>query len=139
MSVAVAATFLFGWGFMPESATIEAAHSSLDPRTDAAMAILDSARTRAMAGDNRTALNDLMYAADLITTATQAGDSDYCTFAGHIPALADVMVEHGGQNESRMVFAIAAHFATTCTNVSRADMLARNEAARALEWLRAED
>jgi predicted Ser/Thr protein kinase len=139
MSVAVAATFLFGWGFMPESATIEEAHSSLDPRADAAMAMLESARKRATAGDNRTALNDLLYAADLITTATQPGDANYCTFAGDIPALADVMVQHGGQNESRMVFAIAAHFATTCTTVSRADMLARNEAARASQWLRAED
>jgi predicted Ser/Thr protein kinase len=136
MSVAIAATFLFGWGFAPESATIEEANASLDPRADAAMAILESAGKRAAAGDNRTALNDLLYAADLITTATKPGDSDYCNFGGAIPAVAEEILKHGGENESRMAFGIASHFATTCANVLRADMLAKNEAIRASQWLR---
>jgi serine/threonine protein kinase len=131
-AVAVTSTFLLLWGITPENATLDEAHSSLDPRADVAMSMIESARKRAAAGDNRTAMNDLLYAADLITTATQPGDPDYCTFGGAIPAVADVMMEQGGKNESRMVLSIAAHFATTCPNLSRADLMAKNEAVRAL-------
>ena len=46
------------------------------------------------------------------------------------------MVKLDGHNESRMVYAVAAEFATTCDGVSREDMIMRNEAARAVVWMR---
>ena len=88
-AVAVTATFLFGWGFMPEGATMQEAHSSLDPRVDVAMTLVESARKRAAVGDHRTALNDLLQAADLISASTEEGDADYCTFGTSIPEVAD--------------------------------------------------
>ena len=129
-ATAVAATFMLGWGFMPEAPTINEAHSTLDPRADLALSILESARKRAADGDARSALNDLLYAADLINAAGQT-EPEFCTFGGMIPDVADVMAEQGGLNEARMAYAISLSFAVPCENIEEEALLARRESARA--------
>jgi serine/threonine protein kinase len=129
-ATAVAATFMLGWGFMPEAPTIDEAHSSLDPRADLALSILESARKRATDGDSRSALNDLLYAADLITAAGETGP-EFCAFGGMIPDVADLMAEQGGLNEARMAYAISLSFAASCESISEDELLARRESARA--------
>jgi serine/threonine protein kinase len=136
-SIALATTFLVGWGFTPENATIEEAHSSLDPRADVAISMIESARKRAAAGDNRTALNDLLYASDLIAVATEPGDPDYCTFGAAIPEVADRLVETDALSEAQMAYAIARRFAKDCPTLGKQDLLARQESARAQAMLTA--
>jgi predicted Ser/Thr protein kinase len=134
MSVAIAATFLFGWGFAPESATIEEAHSSLDPRADAAMAMIESATKRATAGDARAALNDLMNARQLITS-TKRKDADYCTFGMAVPKVGDILAETGALSEAQMAYGIALRFAQDCPTIAKHELLARRESARAQAML----
>lgn len=134
MSVAMAATFLIGWGFMPESATIEDAHSSLDPRADVAMAMLESASKRATAGDARAALNDLMQARQMIAS-TGLKDADYCTFGMAVPQVADALVETGALSEAQMAYGIALRFAQDCPTIAADDLQARRESARAQTML----
>ncbi|PRQ09471.1 Serine/threonine-protein kinase PknL [Enhygromyxa salina] len=129
-AVAVAATFLLGWGFMPEAPTLEDAHSSLDPRADFALTILESARKRAADGDSRSALNDLLYAAQLITAAGETGP-EFCAFGSMIPDVADLMAEQGGLHEARTAYAISISFAKPCKNISKVDLMARRESTRA--------
>ncbi|WP_165703704.1 serine/threonine-protein kinase [Enhygromyxa salina] len=129
-ALAIGAAFALGWGFVPEAPTVDVAHSSLDPRADFALTILESARKRAADGDARSALNDLLYAAELITAAGETGP-EFCVFGGMIPDVADLMVEQGGLNEARMAYAIAISFAKPCENISKTDLLARRESARA--------
>jgi serine/threonine protein kinase len=137
-AAAIAATFIFGWGVAPEGLTIDEAHSSLDPRADAAMSILESARKRAADGDNRTALKDLMYAADLITVATSPGEAEYCSFGSSLPDVADQMAAQGGMSEARMAYAVAVHFSTACPSLSKEELLARRESMRATSWIQDE-
>jgi serine/threonine protein kinase len=134
MSVAIAATFLVGWGFMPENATIEEAHSSLDPRADAAMAMIESAGKRATAGDARAALNDLMHARQMIAS-TGRKDADYCTFGMAVPQVANTLVERGALSEAQMAYGIALRFAQDCPSISTDDLEARRESARAQAML----
>lgn len=129
-AVAVTATFLVGWGFLPEGATIEEAHSSLDPRVDVAMSMLESARKRAVANDGRAALNDLLTAADMVSS-TGRKDADYCTFGEAIPEVADAMASAGALSEAQMVYGVALRFAKHCPSLSKGDLNARRESARA--------
>lgn len=130
MAAGVACTFLFGWGVAPEFLTIEEAHSSLnlDPRADAALSMLDSARKQAEAGDTRAALADAMMAGELLANAPH--DEGYCSFGAMLPDVADTMGQRGGLNEARMAYAMALRFAQDCPNLTKEDLLARREALR---------
>lgn len=136
-SVALAATFLFGWGLMPEGATLEEAHSSLDPRMDAAMTMIESSRKRATAGDGRTALNDLLAAAKLVAS-TGKKDDDYCTFGAAVPPVAEAMVSTGSLAEAQMAYGIALRFAKHCPSLVQQELLAARESARGQAMLTAE-
>jgi predicted Ser/Thr protein kinase len=132
-AVALTATFLIGWGFMPEAATIEEAHSSLDPRMDAAMTMVESSRMRAAAGDGRAALNDLLAAAEVVDSLADA-EAD-CSFGAAVPRVADAMVSGGSLSEAQMAYGIALRFARDCPELSKEDLKARREAARAQAML----
>jgi predicted Ser/Thr protein kinase len=135
-SIALATTFLVGWGFTPENATIEEAHSSLDPRADVAISMIESARKRAAAGDARAALNDLMNARQLIASIGRK-DGDYCTFGAAIPEVADRLVETGALGEAEMAYAIALRFTKDCPTLAKQELLARKESVRAQAMLTA--
>lgn len=131
MAIAVAATFLVGWGLTPDSPVVHEAYSSLDPTADAALAILDSARKRAADGDFGSALNDMMYAAELTDELERGGES-YCTFGSAMAELGDLLLEKKAVNEAVMAYAIASRFAQNCPEqLDRAELSYRREAAQA--------
>jgi hypothetical protein len=136
-AVAMTATFLVGWGFMPEAATIEEAHSSLDPRVDVAMTMLASGQRRASAGDARAALNDLMAATDLVADATNKSGPDFCMFGAAVPPVAEAIESTGSLGDAQIAYAIAVRFAQNCPDLDRDALRAQQESARARAMLSA--
>jgi serine/threonine protein kinase len=130
MAIAVAATFFIGWGLAPESASINEAYSSLDPTAEAALAILDSAKKRAADGDVDSALNDLMYAGELMSDV-EVGSESFCTFGRAVPGFGDLLLEMEAPLQAAITYAMAARFAQTCTGLDFADLEFRREAAHA--------
>jgi hypothetical protein len=133
-TLAVAATFVLGWGLMPGGPTVDVAQSSFtyDLRGETALSMLDSARKRAIDGDARTALNDLLGAAELMSVVDPESDPSYCEFGDKLPDIADSMAAHGGTNEARMVYGIALRFSQDCPGISRQDLMARRESSRSV-------
>jgi len=133
MAVAVAATFLIGWGLTPDSPIVDEAYSSLDPTADAALAILDSAHKRAADGDVVTAVNDLMYATELIE-GVERGSESFCTFVRAVPNLGELFLDKGAGAQARMAFAISIRFSRDCEDLDAASLKLRQEAASAKMW-----
>ncbi|MFO7566265.1 MAG: serine/threonine-protein kinase [Enhygromyxa sp.] len=133
MAVTVAATFLIGWGLTPESPIVDEAYSSLDPTADAALAILDSAHERAVNGDVVTAVNDLMYATELIERV-ERGSESFCTFVGAVPQLGDVFLKQGAGAQARMAFAIAVRFSRDCEGLDATELKLKQELASSKMW-----
>jgi serine/threonine protein kinase len=131
MAVAVAATFFIAWGLTPEGANLNEAHSSLDPTAEAALAILDSARKRAIDGDIDTALKDLMYATELMrSNKAEFGSDAFCAFGSAVPEFGELFVEKNAPSQAMMAYAIAKRFSKECPGLDADEMKYRREAAR---------
>ncbi|HVI00738.1 MAG TPA: serine/threonine-protein kinase [Enhygromyxa sp.] len=131
MAVAVAATFLIGVGLTPESPIVHEAYSSLDPTADAALAILDSAHKRAVDGDVDSAVGDLVYAAELMTSnKAEFGSEAFCAFGTAVPKLGDLFLEKKAASQAVIAFAIASRFAQNCPELDLLELNFRREAAQ---------
>jgi hypothetical protein len=133
MAVAVAATFLVGWGLTPDSPIVDEAYSSLDPTAGAALAILDSAHKRAADGDVVTAVNDLMYATQLMEGVEKGSDS-FCAFGRAAPGLAEVFLDQRAGSQARLAYAVAIRFSEYCTGLDVSELKFKQESAHGLSW-----
>jgi serine/threonine protein kinase len=136
MAVAIAATFMIAWGVAPEGVGVNEAYSSLDPTSEAALAILDSAKKRAVDGDVDTAVNDLMYATELMGTIESGrGSEAFCSFGAAVPGLAEMFLQQRASSKAVMAYAIATRFSQDCPGLDSDDLQFRREAAQAATLL----
>lgn len=139
MTIAVAATFLIGWGVTPENANIKEAQSSLDPTTAAALALLDSAQVSASEGDSKQAVVNLQLAAELIEAITlvhgQANEK-FCAFATAVPQLGHALLDQGAASEARFCYAMAIRYSEKelCDGLDENELRIHYESARGTMW-----
>jgi len=122
-AAALAATFAVGWGLAPEGPTLEEAHSDLDPRIGTAMALVQSARTRARAGDGQLAYEDARAAHKLLAEAVGPGAPETCVLGEAIAPLGDLLVAQNNYEQARMMYALAIKHLNDCDMHSEARAL----------------
>ena len=112
-----------------------ACHAPERPSTDEIVAsapdhgsLMESARQQLDKGDAKSALDDLIHAAELAETADDS-EAIRCPFAESTTDIADRMVEREHHAEARLAYAVAVRFAEDCPHLDRAELQSRQQLA----------
>nr|WP_255216681.1 serine/threonine-protein kinase [Pseudenhygromyxa sp. WMMC2535] len=128
-ALAIAATFVIGWGFAPEAPTLEIAHA--DYKFLAVMKVVESAREQAEAGEAMLAVDEVASARRMLLELTSEGSAEYCAFGEAVAPLGDVLVENGDYELARLMYATAIRHYEDCGKPTKA-LFERKMVARSL-------